>query len=69
MRLKIWEIWESEVGLTTSKAVHVEEKGAIISGKVDSLETRMVTIKTKVKDRSNSQSNRKTRHPKAGVQS
>lgn len=62
------EVWESEVGLITAKAGHVDEREAAEAGRVDSLETTIVTMETKVEDRGTFQSARKAYQPRVGAQ-
>lgn len=49
---KIMTNWEKGAGSVNAKAVHIEDKEAAVSVRVDNLESRMVSIESKVDDRS-----------------
>lgn len=60
--------WESGAGLITVKAVHIEDKEAVLTIRGDNLESRMVSTESKVDDRGTFQPARKTWQPKVGAQ-
>lgn len=45
------KVWESEEGLITAKAVHMEDREEAVTGRANKVETRMVTLEIKVDER------------------
>lgn len=43
--------WKIETGLITTKAIHMEDREAVISARVDSLESGVVSVESKEKDK------------------
>lgn len=61
-------LWENDAGLVTAKAIDLEQRETTVSGKIDNLETRIVTIESKVEDSGIFQPARKTCRSVVGVQ-
>lgn len=60
--------WESESGLTMTKVGHIKKREAVVSVRVDNLDSRVVSVKSKVDERSTFQLAKKTCQPRVETQ-